>query len=133
MLAVHTQVLHAAHELPVADGEVLREFGDASEEQRPGQVQRSERRRNNASLALLLFCIINIKGRMREGGFGEVEGHEKFITEAVLLFFSSLPGEHNRKRKSTRTKEKRGMMPWRGFKTSFTLSVNELNEKKKLI
>lgn len=68
VLAVHTQVPHAAHELPVADGKVLREFGDASEEQRPRQVQGSERRRNNVRLGLLLFCIINIKGRMQGGG-----------------------------------------------------------------
>lgn len=128
MLAVHTQVPHAAHELPVADGEVLREFGDTSEEQRPGQVQGSERRRNNVRLGLLLFCIINIEGRM-QGGFGEVEGHEKFITEAVLLFFSSLPGEHNRNRKSTRIKEKRDDALER-FQNKFTLSVNELAEKK---
>lgn len=39
VLAVDTQVLHAAHKLPVAYGEVLWEFGDSSEEQRAGQVQ----------------------------------------------------------------------------------------------
>lgn len=59
-----------------------------------------------------------------------MEGHEKFITEAVLLFFSSLPGEHNRKRKSTRIKEKRDDALER-FQNEFTLSVNELAEKKK--
>lgn len=39
VLGVDTQVLHAAHELPIAYGEVLWEFGDSSEEQRAGQVQ----------------------------------------------------------------------------------------------
>lgn len=39
VLVVDPQILHAAHELPVADGKVLWEFGDASEEQRACQVQ----------------------------------------------------------------------------------------------
>lgn len=40
VLVVHAQVLHAAHKLPVADGEVLGELRNPSEEQGPGQVQR---------------------------------------------------------------------------------------------
>lgn len=121
MLAVHTQVLHAAHELPVANGEVLWEFGDASEEQRPGQVQRSEGRRNNVH-ACLGFCYSFASSTLRGGcrGVGEVGAHEKFITEAVLLFFSSLPGEGNRKRKNTRMEEKRDDALER-FQSKFTL------------
>lgn len=42
MLVVNTQVLHAPHKLPLSDGKVFREFGDSSEEQGPGQVQRSD-------------------------------------------------------------------------------------------
>lgn len=42
VLVVDTQVLHAAHKLPVANRKVFWEFGDASEEQRAGQIQRSE-------------------------------------------------------------------------------------------
>lgn len=38
-LVVHAQVLHAAHKLPVADGEVLGELRDPPEKQGPGQVQ----------------------------------------------------------------------------------------------
>lgn len=45
VLLVDAQVLHAAHKLTVADGEILREFGDSSEEQRPGQVQGSGKHR----------------------------------------------------------------------------------------
>lgn len=39
VLVVNTQVLHAAHKLPVANGKVLWEFGDPSEEQGASQVQ----------------------------------------------------------------------------------------------
>lgn len=39
VLVVDAQVLHAAHELPVADGKVLGEFWDPAKEQGAGQVQ----------------------------------------------------------------------------------------------
>lgn len=47
VLVVDAQVLHAAHELTVANGKVLRELRDPSEEQGPGQVQRSEKKNNS--------------------------------------------------------------------------------------
>lgn len=68
VLLVDTQVLHAAHELPVANREVLREFGDASEEQGPGQVQRSETTEPvnvYAPVVLLGLYIINTNGGER--------------------------------------------------------------------
>lgn len=46
VLVVDAQVLHAAHELAVADGKVLWEFWDPSKKQGAGQVQGSE----NASI-----------------------------------------------------------------------------------
>lgn len=45
VLAVHSQVLHAAHKLPVPDGKVLWEFGNSAQQQRPSQVQRPDRTR----------------------------------------------------------------------------------------
>lgn len=77
MLIVNAQVLHAAHELPVANRKVFWEFRDSSEEQGPGQVQRSENMEPmNIYTPRVLLClyIINSNGR---------GGHEKFITEIV--------------------------------------------------
>lgn len=42
VLVVDTQVLHAAHKLPVANWKIFWKFRDSSEEQGPGQVQRSD-------------------------------------------------------------------------------------------
>lgn len=39
VLPVHGQVPHAAHKLPVVHGEVFGQVGDASQEQRAGQIQ----------------------------------------------------------------------------------------------
>lgn len=55
VLVVDAQVLHASHELLVANGEVLREFGDSSEEQGAGEVQRSEKNKKNS----LMFTQIS--------------------------------------------------------------------------
>lgn len=80
VLVVNAQVLHAAHELTVADREVLREFGDPSEEKGAGQVQGSKKTKQPQMFShfrvLLCFYIINTNGGL---------GHEKFITERLML------------------------------------------------
>lgn len=82
VLVVDTQVLHAAHELPVTNRKVLWEFGDPSEEQGAGQVQRSENiKPMNIYAPRLLLCFYIINTNVGGGGGGT---HEKFITEMVL-------------------------------------------------
>lgn len=56
VLVVNAQVLHAAHELTVADREVLREFGDPSEEKGAGQVQGSKKQSSHKCFYISEFC-----------------------------------------------------------------------------
>lgn len=86
VLVVHTQVPYAAHKLPVADGEVLGELGNASQKQGPGQVQGPEETQCYTSPG----CI--------------TKTHQKFITEAVSRLF---PPERHRTRRKTLLKAER--------------------------
>ncbi len=91
VLVVNTQVLHAAHELPVANRKVLGEFGDPSEEKGAGQVQRSENiKPMNISAPGVLLCLyINTNGR---------GGRMKNSSQRWFCCVISPPGDENRKK-----------------------------------
>lgn len=102
VLVVNTQVLHAAHELPVLNRKIFWKFGDSSEEQGAGQVQRSDN-----TDATNIHCRHSPLKHVIKRNVGEII-YEKFITE-MQCYVS--PGDKNRIHIPIRRKKKANITP----------------------